>query len=116
MLIYPARKRMQLSPAALSLSSQLAVPQRTPLDELNLRRVTVNVVAQYLSSSFSQRGGGTAGLLADEAAARRRPQERRPRHLRVRPRIHAALRLLRHAPRRVMFRKVREPIYHFNDK
>ena len=66
----------------------------------------------HLLSSCSQRCGGATGLLADEAAARRRPQERRPRHLRVRPRVHAALRLLRHAARRVVLREVRRPIYH----
>ena len=54
----------------------------------------------------SERGGGAAGVLADEGRPRREPQERRAGDLRVRARLGPALRLLRHAARRVLFREV----------
>ena len=68
--------------------------------------VTAALLCVFSCLSCSERCGGAAGFLADEAAPRRRPEERRPRHLRVRPRLHAALHLLRHAPRGIVFREV----------
>ena len=55
--------------------------------------------------SFSKRGRGPAGLLADETGSWRRPQEWRPRHLRVRAVFNPALRLLRHSARRFLLRQ-----------
>ena len=55
----------------------------------------------------SERGGGAAGVLADEGRPRREPQERRAGDLRVRARLGPALRLLRHAARRVLLRQLR---------
>ena len=58
-----------------------------------------------LTRMRSKRGGGAAGVLADEGCARRHAEERRARHLRERAGQRPALRLLRHLARRILFRQ-----------
>ena len=54
----------------------------------------------------SERGGGAAGVLADEGGTRRHAEERGAGHLWERAGHLAALRLLRHAARRLLLRQL----------
>jgi hypothetical protein len=61
----------------------------------------------FLTRMRSKRGGGAAGVLADEGCARRDAEERRARHLRERAGQRTALRLLRHTAWRLLLRQLR---------
>lgn len=54
----------------------------------------------------SERGGGPAGVLADEAEPRRRPAERRPGCLRNGSLQQPSVRLLRQSSRRQLLRQL----------
>ncbi len=54
----------------------------------------------------SERGGGAAGVLADEGGARGHPKKRRAGHLRERAGHLPALRLLRDTAWRLLFRQL----------